>query len=580
VTTAGVARWSAGYLWEPSGQLQPSLWGEVDAGAGFPDVIVDGVLVSDRCTSVAWSLGRTWWLADPEPATASIALQGRLEGTGLAGLVLGDRVEIRADPVGPLWTGWVDAITETTEPQDGELAYGLNIGASDAMSRILSVELYNSLALSAGDLSVRVAQLAGAAGVPTPIRVVVLPTTAALPQLAAVTLTGSSLSPLTLGGHLGDCEKASNAIVAVDRDGTFLVLPRARVVATPEVVTLDDDSDPNRLERALATPERVRNVFTIAGTTTTIATSVAKYGRRGYDVPSGIASTAPPYSPETLAALAEPAPFAVADIPIDARTARAVGLSPFDWCRVSTRPADEYYQALALGWSAAPDDWQLSVGLDRTQMSIAAPPIDPDPPNPIPPTTATVTDTFLCDRSAYVVLTTGGLQAGNGASVDLLVGLLGDGNKSRGLVRFGLTWRGKVVSVASAKLRLRGGQTTCSAYGGSPSFRVLRNTSGWSAGTYATRCSFASGNAVVWPGPSVTTDSEVTKAGPKAEGQLAEIDVTGMARDWAAGAANYGVQLRGASEGSSGNRAPLWSKQAGASGDRPTLVVTYTYEVP
>jgi hypothetical protein len=575
-----VTKWTGGYQWEPSGQLEPTLWGDVDGGAGWPDVVLAGVNVANRCTSVTWNLGRTWWLADPEPGNAAVALNGRLEGTALAALKLGDPLSIRADPTGPLWTGWVDAITETTEPVDGELAYGLAIGASDAMSRILSVELYTSLALAAGDLSVRVAALAGAAGVPTPISVVVLPTTGALPQLAAVTLAGSTTTPLTLGEHLGACERASNAIVAVDRDGTFLVLPRARVASTPEVITLDDDSDPNRLERALATPDRVRNVFSIAGAVTTVATSVAKYGRRGYDVPAGVATTAPPYAPETLAALAEPAPFAVASIPVDSRTARAVALSPFAWCRVSTRPADEYYQALALSWAATPGEWDLGVGLDRTQMSIAAPPIDPDPPNPIPPTTATVTDTFVCDKSAYVVHTTGGLDAGNGLSVDLLVGLLGDGNKARGLVRFALPWRGKVVSVSNAKLRLTGGQTTCSAFGGSPSFRVLRNTAGWSAGTYATRCSFASGNAAVWPGPPVTTAGEVTAVAPGGAGAVRDIGVTEIVRAWSTGAANYGLQLRGASESSSANRAPIWSKQAGASGDRPVLVVTYTYEVP
>lgn len=577
MTTEGVALWSSGFDWEPSGQLEPSLWGEVNAGAGWPDVILDGVNVADRCTGVSWSLGRTWWLADPEPATASVALNGRLEGTALAGLQLGDPLTIRADPAGQLWTGWIDAITETTEPVDGELAYGLNIAASDAMSRILSVELYTSLAMGAGTLDVRVAALAAAAGVPTPIVTVVLPTTAALPNLAAVTLAGSSASPLTLGGHLADCERASNAIVAVDRDGTFLVLPRSRVLSTPDVITLDDDSDLNRLERAIATPERVRNVFSIAGTTTTIATSVAKYGRRGYDVKSGIATTAPPYAPETLAALAEPAPFASGTIPVASRTARAVELSPFDWCRVSTRPVDEYYQTLALGWSAAPDAWTLSVGLDRTQMSIAEPPVIVDPPNPEPPTTATVTDTFTCDRSAYVV-DTGSVNAGNGGSVDLLVGLLGDGQLARALLRFNLAWRGKVVSVSSAHIRVRGGQTTCQGFGSSPSFRVRRITSGWSAGSFATRCAFSSSNSVVFPGPSTTTADEVVKAGPTSTGDAADLYVTNIVRDWVAGSSNYGVRLSGASESSSGNRAPLWSRHAGSSGDRPTLVVTYTYE--
>lgn len=574
------AAWSSGFKWEPSGQAAPSLWEGVDAGVGYPDIIVDGILVTDRCLGASWSSGRSWWLDDPQPGSAQVELQGTLEGE-LAGAKVGDVLVIQADPVGRLWRGWIDSIVETTVPRDGELAYGLSITASDALSRILSVELYNSLTLAAGPLDRRLADLATAAGVPSPQVVTVLPTAGFLPTLAGVTLTGSTATPLTLGDHLANCEKASNAIVAVARDGSWLILPRARVVATPHVVELDGTSDLNELHRAVATPERVRNVFTIAGVTTTNAASVGKYGRRGYDVPAGIlqAGVNPPYAPETLAALAEPMPFAGGTIPVDSRTADAVALQLFDWCRVSTRPADEYYQLLSMSWRADPGSWDLSVELDRTQMTIAAPP-DPgtvDPPNPIPPTTATVTDTFTTNRSAYVV-DTGSVNAGNGASVDLLVGRLGDGKLARALIRFQLDWSGKVVTVHSAKLRVKGGATNCSGFGSSPTFDVHRITGSWSPGTYATRCSFASSNAVVFPGPAATSTGMVTKAGPSSTGDWQELDVTAIVKAWASGSSNYGLRLTGADEGSSADRAPIWSHNA-PQADRPQLVVKYTYEV-
>lgn len=565
--------WSDGDKWEPSGQVEPSLWGGVDAGVGWPDVIVDGIHVEDRCTALSWSSGRTWWLADPEPGTASITLQGTLAGE-LAGVVLGDVVQVAADPVGSLWKGWIDSIVEVTDPVDGELAKGLQITAVDALSRILSVELYSSLALIAGDLVRRLNDLAIAAGVPSPQVVTVLPTTGVLPQLAAVTLAGSSAAPLTLSDHLAQCERASNAIVAVARDGSWLILPRARVLSTPPVVSLD----PNHLDRMIATPERVRNVFTLAGALTTFSASIGKYGRRAYDVPAGLTVGLPPYAPETLAAFAEPAPFAGVTVPVRHRTAAAVALNLFDWCRITTRPTNEYYQALAMSWTATPDEWSVGLELDRTQMTIAAPPIDPDPPDPPNPIEGIATTTFLCDRSAYVVQA-GGLNAGNGGSVDMLVGRLGDGNLARGLVRFNLAWAGPPVEVLSAKLRLRGGQTTCSGYGGSPATEVQRLTGGWSPGAFATRCAFSSTNAVVFPGPAATSAGQVTKAGPKAEGQLYEVDVTAIVQAWASGSPNYGVRLRAANEGDAGDRAPYWSRHAGASGDRPTLVVNYTYEV-
>lgn len=574
VTLAGPAIPDTAY-WEPSGLTPPTLWAGVDAGVGWPDIIVDGILVTDRTLAASWSSGRSWWLDDPQPGSAAVELQGTLAGE-LAGAAVGDVLRIEADPVGTLWRGWIDSIVETTVPQDGELAYGLTIQASDALSRILSVELYSSLALIANPLDRRLADLATAAGVPAPQVVTVLPTTGALPQLAAVTLAGSTATPLKLGDHLAACEKASNAIVAVARDGSWLVLPRARVLTTPDVVTLNGTSDLNELHRAVATPERVRNVFTIAGVATTIATSVAKYGRRGYDVPSGLlVSGAPPYAPETLAALAEPLPFAQGTIPVDSRLADAVALSPFDWCRVSTRPTDELYQLLSMSWRADPGDWQLSVELDRTQTSIAAPPIDPDPPNPTPPGQATVTDTFAANRSAYIVDSSGG--SGNGASVDLLVGRLADGKLARALIRFDLPWRGRVVKVISATLQLKGGATNCSGFGSSPSFTVSRLTGSWSPGTFATRCAFSSTNAVVFPGPPATSTGQVTKAGPSSTGDVQSLDVTAIVAAWASGSANYGLRLRGASETSSSDRAPIWSYNA-SSGDRPRLVVKYTYE--
>ena len=573
--------WSGGWGWEPSGDEITSTWGDVDAGVGWPDVIVAGVQVTDRCTGASWATGREWWLADAEPGSATVTLQGILEGTAIAGLTVGDTLEIRAQPAGVMWKGWIDNVTESTVPQDGELAYGLTIAASDAMSRLLAAELYSSLALPAGTLVARLSALATAAGVPGPLPVVTNPTNMTLVQLAAVTLAGSTATPLTLGDHLSACERASNAIVAVARDGSWIVQPRARVVVTPEVLTLDDDSDPNRLERVVATPERVRNVFTVAGVETVIADSVTEYGRRAYDVPGAVSTTPPPYALETMQALATPEPFAAVTIPVRTRTAAVVGIQPFAWCRVSTRPADEYYQALSTAWTAAPDEWTVAIGLDRTQMTIAGPgdPDFPDPPDPDLPNVATKTVTFRLTKSAFVVKTTGGLEAGNGQSVDLLVGLLADGNLARGLMRFDVVWSGKVTKVNSAQLRLKGAAQYCMSYGNSPSYRIRRITESWSRGSYYTRCAFSGGNAVVWPGPPTTSNGERPSANaPQSPGAWAEVNLLDIVRAWASGSPNYGIQIAGASESSTNDRAPLWGHNTEPS-DQPELVVNYTYEV-
>jgi hypothetical protein len=70
----------------------------------------------------------------------------------------------------------------------------------------------------------------------------------------------------------------------------------------------------------------------------------------------------------------------------------------------------------------------------------------------------------------------------------------------------------------------------------------------------------------------------VTKNGPGSTGATVDIDITAIVRAWASGSPNYGVRLRGASETSTADRAPIHSHHA-ASADRPKLIVAYTYEV-
>lgn len=578
-----MARWSEGWPWMPDAEGgptgEPSLWESVDASVGWPDVLVRGVNLCDRVTSVRWSHGRDWWLSAPEPGTASIELAGALP----AGVVieLGDPVVIAAPPAGELWHGWVDAVSEHLAPRDGEVDHVVRVSAVDALSRLLSAEVYSSTTFAAGTLETRLLAMAQLAGVGVrPVRIA--PSVGVLPQLAAVTVAASAADPATFADQLARAELASNAIVAVGLDGSWLILPRDRLPATPAVVDLVGDSCPNAADIATASPERARNAFTIAGAAEVVRqASIDRYGRRAFDVPAGVSSTPPPYSSAMLDALADPQPFVRATVPVASRSAAAVQLEPFGFVRLPGRP--ELYQLLGLEWRASPDAWTAVLELDRTQSSIAEPPPPEDPPvDPPPPpaTTATVTETFSCDRAAYVVKSSGGLYAGNGGSVDLLVGLLADGHLSRALVRFAIGWNGKVRTVKSAKLRLRIGATTCMGYGSSPRVTASRITGAWSEGTYSTRCGFASSNAVKWPGPAYTSSGAVTKDASRTEGALLELDVTAAVAAIAAGAPNYGFMIRGASETNTANRVSLWSRHASSSGDRPTLVVTYEYEVP
>lgn len=563
-----MARWSSGDPWEPSGdEASPSLWSATDAGVGWPDVFMGGVNVCDRVARISWRSGRSSWLSDPEPGSASIELRGAYD-PGDAYLAIGSPLVIGARPGRDLWRGTVDTIAETWTP-DGR---AVQVTAVDDLSRVLSTELYGAgVALAAGDLADRILDLAGLAGVaPRDVRRAPSDPDVALPTLAAVTLTGA------LGPHLSACERASNAIVAQDPDGTWVICQRTALPVTPHVVDLVGDSCPSEVQRSLASPERVRNAFTIAGVETLRQASIAKYGRRSYDVPANVATTAPPYSPEFMDAVSEPVPAAAARVRIETRQAELLGIPLLGFARLPADPPATYYQLLAADWTAAPNSWEARLGLDRTQSSIAPPPVvvPPDPPPPV--TTARVTDTFACDRDAYVVKS-GSLELGNGVSEYLLAGLLADGQLCRVFLRFALAWRGKVVTVHSATLKLTTTTWDCMSPS-SPSVDIYRVTSSWSEGSGGGKCSFVGSNSVVYPGPSVTSTGKVTRTLSKSDNVTSSATITAIAAAWAAGSSNYGVSLRGSSESSATNRAEVWGRGA-TSSRRPVLVVDYTYQL-
>jgi hypothetical protein len=542
----------------PAAQPEPSLWSAIDANVGYPAIIVGGVDLCERANGVRWSLGRSSMLDGPEPDTASFDLVDAYE------TAIGTPVAIAAPPAGDLWHGYVDTIAQTTTP-DGTTT---SVGCVGSWSKLLSTELSSPTAFAAGTLVDRLLRLAALAGV-TPPGIHMAPSVGVLPQLAAVAaFTGD------LAGHVDAVEKASNAIVAVLPDGSWSILARDAYPpsSSPPLVELIDESCPSELEVAVTTADHVRNSFTIAGALTERPLSIAQYGRRTYDVPAGIAAEPPPYSVGFFDAVASPARYATAHIPIDTRLAAVVPIAPFDYVRT---PDDVVYQTLGVDWEAAPDTWRATLALDRTQSSIAN---TPDPVPPEPPTTATRTDVFACNADAYGVLTGGGVHSGNGASVDLLVGLLADGQLARGFVKFGISWAGKVVRVTKATLRLRVGEESCMSYGSSPTVKVYRVSAAWSEGTYGTRCAFSSSNALTYPGPAVTSSGAVTKDCARSESAIVDVVVTAIVQAWAGGSPNYGFALRGASESSSADRCVFWSRSA-SSGVRPTLTVTYEYEV-
>jgi hypothetical protein len=182
---------------------------------------------------------------------------------------------------------------------------------------------------------------------------------------------------------------------------------------------------------------------------------------------------------------------------------------------------------------------------------------------------------LTANADGYAVRTSGGLNAGNGASANILVGRLADGHLCRGFVGFASqTFLGRNRRVVSATLTLTTNRGGCMQWGSSPKVVVDRVTASWSEGTHATACSFITGNALKYPGPSASSTGRVTATIPAADNRSVAIRIDAIAQAWLDGQPQRGVRLMGASESSSANRAAFDASGSG----RAKLVIVYEYD--
>jgi hypothetical protein len=198
-----------------------------------------------------------------------------------------------------------------------------------------------------------------------------------------------------------------------------------------------------------------------------------------------------------------------------------------------------------------------------------APPIIPPIPPPDP--YHTETRTYIATSDALLALTSGGAKYGAGAANSLPFGTWA-GWTYRSLLAFpSIPWT-KVRRVVSATLKLQTSTQVRVGFGSSPKSDIRRITSGWSAGSSSTP---SGSNAVVWPGPNVTSSGAVTASLGTAQSAAKSIRVDAIARAWApasaggSGAAQYGIRL-GEYSSSGSNTGEVWPLEQGGSA-RPTL---------
>jgi hypothetical protein len=557
--------------WEPEEELASLPYPQVLIGPGttaYPTLHYESLT-----RSATWTLGRSWWFAPPEPGTATVELDGDHDE-----LKPGDVLGI-ATGFGGGWTGRVDDVTHERAVVGGEVRDTTRVSAVEVTSWLASTKLAG-WAVVAQTFGERVAALYQKAGtiIGAPV---VMPAASTIASPAAGTV-GTATDPVLASAYLEELERQHNAIVQVRGNGTTVVLKRdalpADLAGVPPPILLTGDDCPVSLRFDRSTVGTVVNLWRFtdgeeAYTTpvpSTGLTSAQSYGVREYDTRTPKAN-ASRYPAGMRTALAEAQPTYVAELSIRRNGQPGASLSPFDLVELEDGTS---LQVLALSTSVRPDAWSVSLVLDPGQGAISG---TPTPPTPPPPTRKRATVSPSIAGDAYVVRTTGGLNAGNGAGGVILVGLLGDGNLSRGLVEWaGMTFAGRNRRVVSATLTLTTRRDGCMQYGSSPKVRVLRVTGSWSEGSYnaAGGCGFATSNAVKYPGPATTSSGAVSASVPASDGRSVAIRIDAIAQAWLDGAAQHGLELQGHTESSSAYRCGF----SATGSTRARLSITYEYD--
>jgi len=223
------------------------------------------------------------------------------------------------------------------------------------------------------------------------------------------------------------------------------------------------------------------------------------------------------------------------------------------------------------GWTA-----ELLTYVPAREWEEAETPEPPEPPIIPPVNTQKVTRTYDCLKDARLVYSGG--NYGNGMDTTIPIGYI-NGTKNRAVLGFqSIPWT-KVISVDKAELLLTVGSESCGAFGSSPKISVSRLIGSFSEGTYNVACGFGTSNAVVYPGPSVTSTGKVTASMPASSGGKKAVDITAIARAWFGGQSQYGLKVNSGGEDSSSYTTSIYSRHHATAGNRPQLRLTLTVEV-
>lgn len=228
--TDAASLWSGGVEWGTATTPRANAYWQpgtaVPTGRVFPDVAIDGVLVTGSLMSATWSLGISDYLADMSPNSASLSFTGQVSA------VPGDDLVI-STPLGVAWVGRVDTLSQT---RDTAGDWWTTISATDRLGA-LGAAVLDAWTFAGGmTLKTLGEELANDANIPLIIE------DGSVSGLVNLT-DGPAAYSGTVLDIINKAARTSNAMVALRRDGDLYAVVRESVTPS-SVLTLSGANAP------------------------------------------------------------------------------------------------------------------------------------------------------------------------------------------------------------------------------------------------------------------------------------------------------------------------------------------------
>lgn len=376
VATMTTSVWSGGAKWGPSSNTM--VWapsGATPSGRPVPAVAIGGTTINNQVQSASWSLGPSDPFADLTPADATFTFIGQLS-------VEPDDAMVISTGWGPMWGGRVVSVSETLGV-DG--LYRTTVTATDKVGQ-MGLAALRKVPGKVGTLVEVIEYLARVAGV----RVTV--TDASTGTYGLITLQRFAYWSQTFTGsmleYLNIAARSSNAMVALQPDGSLRVMTREALTSAPTTVTLTGDNSPSSWTRTRAWGNDV-NRWTLTAPNDVdyeqaIPADIRAHGERAFTVDNWLdAGDTPPWM-----ALANPfldwwaytpsARWVVTDgqfVVGDLDQEELLTLAPLDWITV----LGETWQVMSMQWSIDGPGQPMRLAITADSFLTVMSGIDPGP---------------------------------------------------------------------------------------------------------------------------------------------------------------------------------------------------------